>query len=158
MELQGVSHHVASSLHATVDQRWLLPILPPLTLPRPLPQPETTLVLVRVCEIILSCFLALQRFSASSKPSIKWYFMTFHSPSSSFTFISNPPQSTITLPPQFFTTMLRHNSLPPQIFFQLFLSRFVHFVSSMLIFMTDNILFSYISMFSSLVWLFVMFL
>ena len=34
------------------------------------------------------------------------------------------------------------------IFFQLFLSRFVHFVGSMPTFMSDNILFSYISMFS----------
>ena len=44
------------------------------------------------------------------------------------------------------------------IFFQFFLLRFVHFVGSMPTFMTDNILFSYISMFYFLVRLFALFL
>ena len=44
------------------------------------------------------------------------------------------------------------------LFFQLFLSRFDHFVGSMPTFMTDDILFSYILMFSFLVRLFAAFL
>ena len=43
------------------------------------------------------------------------------------------------------------------IFFQLFFLRFVHFVGSMPTFMTENIRFSYISMFSFLVQLFAVF-
>ena len=54
---------------------------------------------------------------------------------------------------QFFSNFLIYlffkiNILLCLIFFQLFLSQFVHFVGSMPTFMTDNVLFSYISMFS----------